>query len=357
MWPYYFVLVLLLLIRILSESVDRKQQKQFLCVISFLVLFAFSALRSETVGGDLVRYLPEYDSVCASSFQTLFSGISSREPGYLLLEKMIGCVSPSHRWYMVVISFFTLVLFFNIITQSVDKCFIAILFFYLILYTNSFNILRASLATAICMNSYRFILERRFIPFCIVVSIAFLIQRTAISFLPIYCLYGRRLKPWVVIAIIMGIFVFALGLSGSAVMAFINTHFEMLSVDDGMNDYMNETPSLINPLFIFLFGMTCLGLYGQHIIKRKDRLLDFYVLVMAVATCIQAFSSVFTLMNRIALFYYCFIILYVPYLLKYVYQRKSNKRILFAVVGLLLFYMFASGLSDDPQAITPYTIL
>lgn len=354
MWPYYFVLVLLLLIRILSESVDKKQQKQFLCIVSFLVLFAFSALRSETVGGDLARYLPEYDTVCATPFRTIFE-VSSREPGFLFLEKVLGFISSDHRWYLMVTSFVTLVLFFNIITQSVDRCFAAILLFYLVLYSNSFNIVRASMATAICMNSYRFICERKFIPFCLVVASACLIQKTAIAFFPIYFLYGRRLNPWVVIAIIFGVFIFAMGLSGSSIMAFINAN-SMISLDEGMDSYLNETPSLLNPMFLFLLGLTCLGLYGQTITKKRDKLLDFFVLVMAMATCIQAFSSVFTLMNRLALFYYSFIILYVPYLLKYVYRIRSNKWILFAGVGLLLFYMFANGLVEDPQEITPYTL-
>lgn len=313
-------------------------------------------MRSETVGGDLERYLPEYENVEATPFLSLFLDGLYREPGYLLIEKLFGYVMPSHRGYLIFTSFIILFLFFKAIYRYADDVFIPILLFYLVLFGNSLNILRASMATAICLNSFQYIYNRNFGKFLLLTILAALIQKTAIAFIPIYFLYGRTIKPVVLFSLIAGVVLFVLAFSGSSLASFVNTYSQLFAIEED-SEYLIENPSIVNPMFFFLLGLTCLGVYGQKISRKTDETLNFFVLVMATATCIQAFSSVFTMMNRIAYFYYAFVIFYIPYLIFTVFRRKTNKVVILSVILLLIFYMFVNGLIKDPQMITPYELL
>lgn len=356
MWPYFLILFLLILVGGSSLLLPVRKRKEFVVVFSFIILLAFSALRAETVGGDLERYLPEYDVVNSMSFLSVFTDGPNREPGFLLMEKLVGYVFPSHRGFIIFTSLVISLLFFKAIYNNANRAFFSILLMYLVFWGNTFNIIRASMATAIGLNALDSICDRKFFKFLIILLLAACVQKTAVALLPIYFMYGRKIKPLTTLMIIMGVEVLVIGVSGSSFANFVNTYVQVFSLED-TNEYVMDTASLFNPMFLFLFGLTCLGLYGQIITKRKDKMLNFYVLVMAMATCLQAFSSVFTLMNRIAYFYYVFLIFYIPYLVFSVYKKRANQYVILSVLGLLLLYMFVSGLVSDPQEITPYVLL
>lgn len=354
MGAYLSLLSFILFAGIFSSILPQeKGPRAFLCFFTFFLFFAFSAGRSFDVGGDLSQYLPEYHDIKSISFYDLIqNGYGSREYGFLIIEKIFSYFLPSERGYLVWTSFVILFLYFYAISKYSQNTFLSIFLFCTLIFGNTLNILRASISVALGLCSLKSVVDRKFVSFLLYVLGATLIQRTAITLLPLYFLYGRKYNPRLIIIFMLGALFASFLLEGNSLMTFISTYIQTYSsLED--TDYILEKSSGISPMSVLLCGLTILGMWVHSMRSRKDPMLEFYVYVIAFATVIQFFSSVFVLMNRISYFYYSFIIFYVPLLISR-FNRIGNRR--FFKVGFMFFFaiFYFYGLLENVQHIYPY---
>lgn len=190
MLPYVDIVLLIVLIAIC----DNGRKKKILIFIGFLALALFAGLRGDFTS-DYNAYRELF--VQANSFDSLSALIQTpiyTEKGFMVIMYLFGRVINSPVAFMVFMSAVTVFLFFYEIFRSSDLPWLSILLFIGIgTYYDSFNISRYILATAIMFVCAKFIIERKFLKFLIVVLLAFNIHRMVVVMIPMYFLLNVRI--------------------------------------------------------------------------------------------------------------------------------------------------------------------
>lgn len=350
----YFILIFVFLIFSLFSG---RKQNHILPIVSFVILFVISAFRKQTVGGDLQRYLPTFARVQQTGWGDLliwndneFSFMS--EFGFRYLQKVMGYIDTSNQFYIIFTSFFVLsIAIYAINKYSLDKA-LSIFIYVSIIYLNSFNIIRACLSVAICLLSYKYIREKKLLPFVVLMFLAISVQRTSIFFLPAYFLYNVKLNvKFVLVALVAALF-FSLALTGSQFANFVNYYFSSFEISEDTN-LVNESSSGLTMMAIFLLFTTILSIYVYRKRLIENKKIEFLIYMLVIATMIQFFSSVFILLNRISLFYYSYLIFLIPHIEQKCFRNYS--RLSYKFLYLIAFLaIYSVGILKDTNGIIPY---
>lgn len=351
---YIIILIIFPLIYLFFKYYPIKGKNELLfCLIYFFILFVISAFRSETVGGDLENYLPEFDAVSKMNFKQLFvDGYFGREKGFLVIEKIISVISSSHQAYI----FFTSLIFcsisYYVIIKYSANVYLSIFLFITISYLFSFNIIRAAIAGSICLLSYNAIITRKFIKFLLIIVSASLIHITAIFALPLYFLWNLDYKPYRVIFFIIVSLIISYIISGSIAVSYMIELLPYFAIYEN-SSYVSDFSSGLTTLSYAMIIFTLLEMYLYKISSGKDKISELFIWITASATSIQFFASLFVLINRISSIYYAFIIISLPYLLKRYNGKYKSLFLFFIALYFILLYIII--LTQDQQAIIPYS--
>lgn len=213
-------------VSLLFYSVLFRESKKFVVVLGGIQLFLLLALRSEYYGTDAIYYLNGYDYISSMTFDQMLGALNSNllntahlvypysyENGWVLLNWLFSAGHLGYRTLMVFLSGVTAASFSLFayrfskdpgITMFVLSCLSPLLY--------SFFILRQTFALCICLLALPFLLKRRPVPFALMVLVAFLFHRSALIFLILYPLCGRRATKKV---FQIGLLVFAILLAAS----------------------------------------------------------------------------------------------------------------------------------------------
>lgn len=184
-------------------SLLRKDKSRFgVCLIAFLSLWLIQALRDTTIGYDAYNtYLPAFSSLAENDLNNLFFSTTSYafEPGYEVYMKLIRLLTDNENVFLAITSLFVLVPVAYVIYKYSDRPALAFAVFVgVILYHFSFSGLRQAIAISFCFLSFKFIKDRKLIPFLLLVLLAYSFHKSAIVFAPAYFLYNIRINIWTI---------------------------------------------------------------------------------------------------------------------------------------------------------------
>lgn len=174
----YLFLVLLCL---LNPYVKRTQRYWPMYLGAFAVL-CFQALRWKT-GTDWIAYQNEFIYAGSDIWK------SRMEPGFELLNIIVRKYTSSYTVFLFVecgLNLFFITTFLR--KMPINNPSLGMLYFFVI----AIFPIRYTLASNMVLCSYFYILEKRFIPFLLLVLAAFTIHRTVIAFLPLYFICQRQ---------------------------------------------------------------------------------------------------------------------------------------------------------------------
>lgn len=197
MEAYLISIIMILLLSVISEaSKEDLNKRRFFVIYSCIYIALFSGVRDVSIGSDTIAYMVKYDDISGLSWSQLFDMLYQhylgsekiKAPGYFLLQKVIKLFLPYYQLYLVFIAFvFTSQLSRIIYRESLYPLMSFII--YLCIFFEFFGVTghRQTLATAISiLFGYRFIVERRFLPFLVLVLIASTLHKTALILIPFY---------------------------------------------------------------------------------------------------------------------------------------------------------------------------
>ena len=190
---FIFLMFLLTFIYFLTHNKHYNNDKLFL-LLSFILLFGIAAMRDESTGVDLPNYKTYYTSY---SNLPIIEQIKMNyfEPGYLIYSHIIYLISNgSFRVLMIITSFISyLGVFIFIKNFSNNKLLSVILYICIGYYIAPFSGLRQCIALSMVFISYKFIINRDFKKFIILLLLAFAFHKSALVFLPAYFLYNYHI--------------------------------------------------------------------------------------------------------------------------------------------------------------------
>ena len=354
---YYLLIVTLLIIYMIINKIQYKldfNKKMVFVLISCILLIIISSFRSNSIGADMDVYLQIFESSKNKSMIDIISSglsldhfLSSEmyngfyETGYILFNKMVSIISDSDFAFKLSCSLFVNIpVCFMIYKYSKDELMSMLLFILLGYYTQSFVIIRQYMALSMIIIALHFLIESEDAKFYTFVFIAFLFHKTAIVFLIVKLLksyWDIIIKYIKFICIALSIlFVLANPILKFFIMNFYPFYSDKIVFGEGLN-------LLIFMLIILLFSLY-IGKKNGYDLKKFDA---FFVLVV-VGVVIQLFTVHFSLLNRLALYFQFFMIIYIPNSLSFIkkYKFLTNFIVLFV---FLLYFSYLLIFNDSGQ--------
>lgn len=348
---YLFVSITLLIIGLWYESANeiiklrrnKKLPKPFYIVPSFSLLLFISAFRGDFTT-DYTNYTSLFKSINSYSFWTTFKVGFDIELGYLLLNRVIGLFTTNPVFLFAVTSFVILYGFYHQFSRYSVNIWLSVLMFVTAgSFYASFNITRQILAAAIIFMGSKYLYERKFFKYVLVVIIASLIHTSSLIMIPFYFILNLRLnfKNFILVS------------GGSAV---IFVFFDQILDVVQMFVYENYTENaygmtgqafenVVLPLAFLAFTL-------YHIKKIEPENIMHRIWFNAVYY--YAFFNVLGLqvqmVERISRFFAPYVLLLIPF----IFSKMQNKHLRFVYSMVLIFllilynYVILSGSVFDP---------
>ncbi len=323
--------LLLLLIR------PNNTKKAAYCGLVCLQWVLISGLRHVTVGPDTLGYRRQFYQIAAESwgdrfamFKTVYIDGEGKDAGYYLLVKIFQIFSTNYQVFLLFVALLFMVgMSVWIYRNSSMPCMSFLI--YSVLFYSFFSItgIRQTIATALVIFiGYRFVKERRLLPFLAIALVAFTIHKSSVIFIPYYFIANFNITPRYVsvVAVIAAIIVsFGKQIYGPVA--------EFLGFSEGMieNEYGGAET------FTFLMLSVCIASFVLYPWIRKNRtdakFLYNAIFLTTITTLLVYQNQSFM---RIQQYYSLFIMLMIPEIIK-VFGKKS-------VVTMLVYFMIAASM-------------
>lgn len=211
---------------IYNGQINSDRNKKTFIFIICIQWILISGLRADSVGADTENYMRFFDVHSKLSWKEIFTGIVSyiksgemgsqwymdMEPLFILFNKVVSVFTTSHVAYkfIVAIAFMSSFGIF-LYKYSKDPCLSFVL--YGSLFFNMFSLTgyRQVLSVAIILFAFKYIRERKLLPFLVFLLVAFFFHKTTLVFLLLYILANKKISSLYILTTIstfLGILIF-----------------------------------------------------------------------------------------------------------------------------------------------------
>lgn len=160
--------------------------------ISALIIAFLSGFRYENKYSD---FIVNYHRVIQSRDLSWKESIFTDNPANSLLRKISVTVFHSPQAYFIIIALFIVATYVYLAKKYFPYHYYALILFYAIgIYFTSNNLSRQAIAVAIIWISWKYIVEKKFVKYCLIILLASLFHMSAIFFFPMYFLSRIRFK-------------------------------------------------------------------------------------------------------------------------------------------------------------------
>lgn len=325
-------------------KITRQQMCNRICLAAiFLILFALSACRLN-VGNDYAKYVEFMHLVNCDAYVPT-------EAGFNLLVKIIYGISGFENYLLVfaVYAFVTILLFLIAIYEQSDEFPITFfLFMTLGYYFQTFSTVRYYLALAIALYSMKFVIQRQWGRFIMLVILGSFFHKSMLVVLPLYVMASIVWKKWQLV--LMGLFctTFLFLQDFYLKMAvFLYPSYEDTEYLEGGTSYIN----ILRCLAVFILSV----IYYKKAI-RGNRTMMFYFYLNLGALVLYAFCSFLPIISRIGYYLTISHIFFLPAMIRQTENVKIRKFLRFGMIAAAICYfvMFMGRAYDDGLRILPY---
>lgn len=353
------ILFLFLFFAILTIYMEKstKDTKKVYAFFSFLLLFLIMGFRDPSVGTDIQAYLYRYnyETPNLKTFISEFNLISffTEEGGFKLLNSILKTLRFNDLHYVMFYSLvfsLSFVLFYYKYSKNV---FISILLYITIgNFAMSMTGLRQTMAIIIVLYSFKYITERKFLKFLLLVIMASTFHLSVLICIPIYFLFGANLKKKDVI------FIFCIVLCLIPLNKIFYRYLtSVVSLFPKYQIYIGF-PYKLNPLVVLvalsinLFPILFWNIFDDINIQEK-KVISFLFICSSLYSVFNIIAMNDVMINRLSFYFKPFNELMIPFVLYYI-RGKEEKMILTTVIIMLLIFHFVITTSGSALGIDKY---
>ena len=363
-----FILTIILLY-ISEYKVKSKRKKILLRVVAVLPLLVISAIRYN-VGTD-------YDKRYVQDYINLSKGIevTNLEIGFKAIDYMCLLFTKEPFLLFIITSTIILSIIFEVIyKKSINKILSIIIFFFGGYFFGTLNLVRQYVAVALVMLGYQFFTsdnkKKAYIGFIICAILAFLMHSSSIICFTILFLNRKNLVSvkWV---IPVSILVLILNQNIMKILTPIikNTRFNVYLIGKFAGGELSLL-TIIENFVVYIF-MYLIYYYNERNGKTMDREGITYLNIQGLALLCTVAGVIHMQFLRIAIYFWVFQILSIPYYMKNVpYEKiaelienkfkkkisiKNVKIIVYSlvVIGFIAIFIYTNVLNND-NGVVPY---
>lgn len=354
-----FILYSILAVLTLISLNDRKIGRKMLFCIC-LAAFVLTGIRWE-YGGDWGNYTYYFQHINSSKFTFDDNGF---EVGWVVLSTIVKHFVNSYIAFQFVIA--------AIIFYCLYKCLaklspFPVLSYFIIFSTflGGIGYIRTILATIIIIHSYIYVVERKLVPFILVVCCAGLIHYSAFISLPLYWIYkvDIRYKTWFIIFIVTVTVFYVYGKVYFSSFSFLGPYIEykinkyIIGEEEGgyFQGSMTMEKAIANQIIKKSFAIICILCFcGKQIIKDKifKGLFNIYIFSAIFYCSVVPMSSQF---GRMSGYFECVDCLIYAYIYYYI-GKPANKWVYLFLLLVFSTYRLYSAIADIPYLYTYKTV-
>lgn len=330
----------------ISIEQSRRRENVFL-ILSGILLFILYFFKSESVGSDYITYLNFFDDCYVDLDYLLKDDLAGFEKGYIILNKLIYMIYPNHLAFTFVLAVFFSWCSCFLIRRYVMPIWMGLfLLCTLSVFTNSFCLVRQSIAMYICWLSISSIFNRKLFKFLLIILVAFFFHKTALIFAPVYFLANYKLTNF---SVMLGLLIsFFIG-------EFIHQIMGLLTIYLQANNYLNDgNDGGFTKLLFLLLSFFCI--YFLNVKSRyNDKSSNLFINMLFMMLSIQIISLNFSILTRITDYFIISLCVLFP---KIIGLKMWNKHGAFVRVLFVIFFIFFFYYSNKSNSfgIIPYNI-
>jgi len=173
-----------------------------LYILMFFVFWLIAGLRYET-GVDWPGYTIFFNNIPDINKLGKIEGYDEFEIGYTLLNSFFRTFTTNVQWLFLFIAFVTNLMLFKTIKKYSNHVFLSLLIYYSTIYfILDMSGIRQCIALNLFLISIKYIVDKKFYKYLLLIVLASLFHTTALILIPIYFILNKEFKNWVSIIII-----------------------------------------------------------------------------------------------------------------------------------------------------------
>lgn len=309
------------------------RNNSLLIPVFFLMLIVILSLRDELIGNDTGGYRRFFESYSAMSLRQVMANKS--DILYWLLNWLVGQFTRDFQVFLAVVAVITVAPIASVYGKDREHGFLkCVLFMNMTVFIMLFSGLRQSVALAMGMIAYEYVVRKKPLRFLLFALIAFGFHHSAFIILLYYPLCHftfKRRHLWFVIPAILAVFIFNKPIFSFAAQAMNSVFGEK---------YDGETTETGAYAMLILFAIFTVFAY----VLPDEKLMDKETLgqrnLLLMALMLQCFAPVHVLAMRLNYYFIIFIPVLIPKILKY--HKRSLKKLTIAsqvvMIGFFVLY-------------------
>ena len=333
-----------------KEIVLGKEETRFhpwfaLLVIAPVIIWA--GFRSGAGYVDTNAYIRMYEKI-PTGIGDLFHYITvvqTKDPGFsiylAIIKKIFGSSYTPFLFISALIQGLAVTFFF----RKYSSQFMISMFIFIAsteYFSWMFNGLRQFLAVAIALIAFRFLFEKKYIPYVLLILLASTIHLTAIILLPVAFIVNSR--PWSIrVFIVLGIAIFAL-IATNQFTDFLNSSLQDTQYSDSVEYWQQEHFGGTNPIRVLVqIVPTVIAVVARRkLAENSNRLIDISINMSVVSSAIWLISMVTSGIHigRLPIYVSLFNNILLPYEIQILFNEKDQRIVKIAMVVLYLAFSY-----------------
>ncbi len=305
MIPYLIPLILIIAGIMFYDAQDRTTNRRWLYWFLYAYIVVLFGLRYR-IGWDTLSYMMFYEDfpTFATASEASLDEFGQMQSGFQFLWLCLKSADAPFWVYQLIHSTFINAVVFWFIKRNTRYWFCGLLIYYLC-YCFYFNteIMRESIAIAIFMMSYKYLVKRRWIPFYISVAAAYMFHVSALilAAYPLAIIFNLRFdkKLLICVFVLVGVLLLARGYVLELASMLGQTYGQKMMIYSSSFDMGNTNNNwLIFRFFRFVLFPTTLCFVWKYRFKREIRYEPMVCLYIIFGAGILVFQEMFVRMTN-----------------------------------------------------------
>ena len=311
-----------------SKAKDKKMR--LVLFILAIALPVFISTFRYGVGTDFFAYRTSYYSIAEKCHDIKSILDYYQEPLHVVINLIAYNVFNNYKGFLFLASLFFMIFSFKGILKYEDKVSVpfAYFIFLLTLFSPSLNGIRQLIAVAIFFNSYKYIYEKNFWKFLLIIIFASLFHKSALLCLPLYFIWIDNGKHNRIFYSLIIAFIF--------IIPYLSPIIQKLCAYLGIyNKYFEKYEATTTYGFLLYILPILIVLLLVRKKKTSDPIFTFLLRVYILQIPLQIFGNVISFADRLSLYVLPSQIVLFPY-----FVNTLNKNKLIAKIIVILWYLF-----------------
>lgn len=311
-----------------------QKRSRLVVILTGISLFLMIALRSRELGStDSAIYYGIWETLSQLSFQEMliYSATSRLEGGFLFVTWVLSHIPcfTNPQFIFVFSGLIIAVSYCSFVYKYCDDVILGLtMFICLGLYSFVVQGLRQAVAMSICVLAIPYCLDRKFLQFVLMVVLASLFHKTAVTFLAVYFLYNRKMDAKTLL-VTVGILTVVVMFSG-----------ELVTIMNGVFDMSYNTPvdsGGFVAVAVYVLTLAVGWFFRKKSENDKEYCFFYYLTFLGFSIYILRYFGTLAL-ERVSFFFMEGQLILLPNSLRNTKKGKKLMIVIIWILSLLLYY-------------------